>query len=122
MMYNWYSGERGQLDIFCILKVFMVEGPQNQLNRKKCFAFVRKYLSKLLSIWEKFIFSNESEFNLFVCDGRNRYKSELKKQNIFVIVKLEGHIIVLRRFHTSKQEILCFLIAMLYQHFAPEPA
>lgn len=44
----------------------------NKINRIKRLPFAKEYINQSNTFWKKVIFSDESKFNIFGCDGRGK--------------------------------------------------
>lgn len=66
----------------------------SKVNQRKRIDFANEYLNKNMNFWKKVIFSDESKFNIFHCDGRisvwRRPNTELNKENLLPTVKHGG--------------------------------
>ncbi|CAK9820145.1 Transposable element Tc1 transposase [Anthophora quadrimaculata] len=66
----------------------------NKINRAKRLAFAKEYVNKSNSFWQKVIFSDESRFNIFGCDGTGKVwrkpNKELELKNLRPTVKHGG--------------------------------
>jgi transposase len=66
----------------------------SEVNRKKRLAFASQYIDRPENYWNDVIFTDESKFNIFGSDGRQKVwrlpNTELEKKNLKVTVKHGG--------------------------------
>lgn len=83
-------------------------------NQRKRLQFANEYIKKDLNFWKTVLFTDESKFNIFGCDGRGKIwrkrNEEMKMVNLVPTVKHRGgHVIVWGSMATSELGKIVFI-------------